>query len=181
MNTPSPLVPQGMMPDRGKSRIRIIVFAIIAAHVFMLCVFLIAGCKKTSTDTAHQDQVAQPPVMPPPDLPPPPSASTNPSQTGVPGNQLVSGTTPLPPPETNIISPPPPPLPQDNLAPPSGSSEHTIIKGETFAILAKKYGVTTKAIEAANPGVNPTRLKIGQKIKIPPPKPASNGSGTANG
>jgi LysM repeat protein len=58
-------------------------------------------------------------------------------------------------------------------------SEHTIIKGETFAVLAKKYGVGTKAIEAANPGVNPTRLKIGQKIMIPPPK-AGVGGGAAS-
>ena len=181
MNTPSPLVPQGTMPDRGKSHIRIAVFTILAIHVVLLSALLIAGCKKTSTDTSQQDQVVQPPVMPPPDLPPPPSAATNPPPTGVTGNQLVGGTTPLPPPDTTPVTPPPPPPTPDNVAPPAGFSEHTIIKGETFGVLAKRYGVTTKAIEAANPGVNPTRLKIGQKVKIPPPKPAGNGRATANG
>jgi LysM repeat protein len=176
MNTPSPLVPQGTLPDRGKSRIRIIVFAIIAAHVFMLGVFLIAGCKKTTTETAQQEP-APPPVTPPVE----PSPLSPPGTTSAPAaspNSLVTATAPVAPPDTNYIPPPPPSI-ENTLLP--TLSEHTIIKGDTFAILAKKYGVTTKAIEAANPGVNPTRLKIGQKIKIPPPKPASNGSGSANG
>jgi LysM repeat protein len=163
------------LPDRGKSRIRIIVFAIIAAHVFMLGVFLIAGCKKTSTETAQQEP-APPPVTPPVEPPPLPPAFTNVPAT--PGSSATA-TAPVPA-DTNVVLPPPPPSPIESIPPPA-FSEHTIIKGETFAVLAKRYGVTTKAIEAANPGVNPTRLKIGQKIKIPPPKPATNGTASGNG
>jgi LysM repeat protein len=143
MNTPSPLVPQGTLPDKGKSHIRIAVFTILAIHVVLLSALLIAGCKKTATDTAQQDQV-MPPVVPPSEAP-------------------------LPPPGSEVPAPVP------------TLSEHTIVKGDTFAILAKKYGVTTKAVEAANPGVNPTRLKIGQKIKIPPPKTAASSAATSNG
>ncbi len=33
--------------------------------------------------------------------------------------------------------------------------------------IAKKNGVTLKALEAANPGVNPNKLKVGAKINIP--------------
>ena len=50
---------------------------------------------------------------------------------------------------------------------PAAGVEHAIAKGETFAVLAKKYNVSVKAIEAANPGVDPKKLKIGQKINIP--------------
>ena len=39
-------------------------------------------------------------------------------------------------------------------------------KGDFLASIAKKNGVSLKALEAANPGVVPTKLKIGQKLQI---------------
>jgi LysM repeat protein len=42
-----------------------------------------------------------------------------------------------------------------------------VIKGDTFATIAKKSNVSVKAIVEANPGVDPKRLKIGQKLHIP--------------
>ena len=39
--------------------------------------------------------------------------------------------------------------------------------GDSLAKIAKKNGVTLKALQAANPGVIPTKLKIGQKLSIP--------------
>lgn len=51
---------------------------------------------------------------------------------------------------------------------------HIIASGDTFGLLAKKYGVSISAIEAANPDANPTRLHLGQKITIPPaPAPSA--------
>jgi LysM repeat protein len=52
---------------------------------------------------------------------------------------------------------------------------YTIAKGDTLGAIAKHNGVTLKALLAANPGVNPTHMKIGQKITIPAPSatPAS--------
>ncbi|MBM3862613.1 MAG: LysM peptidoglycan-binding domain-containing protein [Verrucomicrobia bacterium] len=43
---------------------------------------------------------------------------------------------------------------------------HTIAKGDTFAVLAKKYGIPSSELLAANPGVNPTKLQIGQVVKL---------------
>jgi LysM repeat protein len=48
---------------------------------------------------------------------------------------------------------------------PGGS--HTVASGETFSTIARKYGVSVAAIEAANPGVESSKLKIGQKINLP--------------
>jgi LysM repeat protein len=48
-------------------------------------------------------------------------------------------------------------------------TEHTVMKGDSFFTLAKKYNVSTKAIASVNPGVDSTKLKIGQKLKIPAP------------
>ncbi len=161
-NTPNPLVPQGSLQEQSKrkSQVRIIVFSILAIHVVLLGALLIQGCRPEAP-------------APKSDLPPPP---TN-----------ITDNLPVPPP-TNLPPPPPPPY---NVAPitaptnagdlvPTGPTEYVIQKGDTFAILAKKYGVSVKAIQQANPGVDPTRLKIGQKITIPqkPPGAASSTSST---
>lgn len=45
---------------------------------------------------------------------------------------------------------------------PSGSFAYTIKAGDTFWKLAKTYNTTVAAIQAANPGVNPNKLQIGQ-------------------
>lgn len=51
---------------------------------------------------------------------------------------------------------------------------YEIKKGDTFSVIALAYrkqgiNVTSDQIEKANPGVNPSKLKIGQKIFIPAP------------
>jgi LysM repeat protein len=46
---------------------------------------------------------------------------------------------------------------------------HTVAAGETLASIARKYGVSLTAIQAANPGVTPKKLRVGQTVKLPPP------------
>lgn len=43
---------------------------------------------------------------------------------------------------------------------------HTIKSGDNFGVLAKKYGTTVAAIQKLNPRVSPSRLQIGQKIRV---------------
>jgi len=50
---------------------------------------------------------------------------------------------------------------------PSGTETYKIQKGDMLYRVAAKFGVTVPAIEAANPGLNPNRLQIGQEIVIP--------------
>lgn len=50
---------------------------------------------------------------------------------------------------------------------PPNSFQYTIRSGDTFYSLAIRYNTTVAAIQAANPGVNPNRLQIGQVICIP--------------
>jgi LysM repeat protein len=49
----------------------------------------------------------------------------------------------------------------------SSATEHTIVRGDTFAGLSQRYGVTVRAIQSANPGTDPAKLKVGQKVIIP--------------
>ena len=46
---------------------------------------------------------------------------------------------------------------------------HTVVSGETLASIARKQGVSLAALEAANPGVNPKKLKAGQVLNLPAP------------
>ena len=168
MNTPNPLIPQGTFPDnRGRSHVRIAVFAILAVHVVLLGGLLMLGCRKPTEDTTDK--------------------ATNTTYAGSfqpPTSVYETPTNPLPPPPTNpvannTITPPPtnytPVAPPS--APPESEKEHVVVKGDSFFTIGKKYGVSTKAIQEANQGVDSTRLKIGQKLKIP----ASSGSTARSG
>jgi peptidoglycan endopeptidase LytE len=42
-----------------------------------------------------------------------------------------------------------------------------VIKGDTLGKIAHKNGVSVRALEDANPGVQPTKLKAGQKLVLP--------------
>lgn len=60
------------------------------------------------------------------------------------------------PSQTSSTTPPPPTIGKYNIKP-----------GDTFATLASQFGVTTQQMIAANPGVSPTNLQIGQAVNVP--------------
>lgn len=47
-------------------------------------------------------------------------------------------------------------------------TEHVIAQNDTLWHLARAYGVTVSAIEELNPGLDPTALRIGDVVRIPP-------------
>lgn len=51
-------------------------------------------------------------------------------------------------------------------ATPPGPGEYAVAKGDTLSSIAKKNGLSLKALQDLNPDVNPTRLQIGQKLKV---------------
>jgi hypothetical protein len=57
------------------------------------------------------------------------------------------------------------------------TSVHEIKPGESLSELAKAYGVPVAEIEKANPGVNPRRLPIGDKLTIPATQSANGETG----
>jgi LysM repeat protein len=155
MNTPSPLVPQGTFPEaRGRSHVRIAVFTILGIHVVVLSALMIAGCKKDDKGLTNLPiDTNFPPLENIVRDTSPPAVVTTP--TGVP----PIGT---PPPQPIGVAPTP-----VEPAPPGGTSEYVVLKGDSFYTIAKKLGVTTKAMESANPTVDAKKLKIGQKLQVP--------------
>ena len=51
-------------------------------------------------------------------------------------------------------------------ATPPGPGEYVVAKGDNLGAIAKKNGISLKAIQDLNPGVNANRLQIGQKLKV---------------
>lgn len=49
--------------------------------------------------------------------------------------------------------------------------EHVIQEGENLWLIAKKYKIPVDTLIAANPGINPEKVKIDQKISLIVPKP----------
>ncbi len=53
-----------------------------------------------------------------------------------------------------------------------GGFIYTVRAGDTFFSIARRFGIAVAALSAANPGVDPNRLLIGQQICVPAPAPA---------
>ena len=154
MNNPNPFVPQGSLleqQNKRRSRIKVGVFCVLAVGVVGLTAMLIQGCKREQTETENQ-----------------PSLETN----GIAMNTNL--------PAAVEASNPPVQLPSAMVNAPAvtetAMTEYVVVKGDSFAKIAKKFSVSVKAIKAANPGIEPTKMKVGQKLSIP----ASSGGAAAS-
>jgi LysM repeat protein len=150
MNNQSPLIPQGSFleqKNKGRARVKIAVFVVLAIHGIGLMALLMQGCKKepeASSASSEATNNTAPAFAPPTNVL---AAVTN----------VVTNVT------TAIESVPPPPLP------PINPTEYKVLKGDTFSTIARKFHTTTKAITDVNPGIDATKLQIGQTLHIPPP------------
>ena len=151
MNNQSPLIPQGSaleQKSKSRARVKIAVFFVLAIHGIGLMALLMQGCGQSKEPVTPTETPA---TNPPQAFVEP----TNPPVTT--SNPPVVVTAPVP-----VETPVPP-------AVPAGATEYTIVKGDSFSTIAPKFHVSVKAITDANPGVDSTKLKIGQKIHIPAP------------
>jgi len=152
------LVPQGSLleqKNKGRSRVKFAFFCVVGVHVAALMAALLSqGCKRepSTGDTSS-----------------PTFADTN--LPALPFDTNISYVAPSNVPPPGPIEPPTQPQQQ----------EYAIQRGDSFSTIAKKFGVTAKAIQEANPGVDPLKLQIGKKIIIPSPATAAavkpNGTG----
>lgn len=191
MNNHSPLVPQGSFLDqknKGRARVKIAVFFVLAVHgIGLMALLMLQGCNKPPEAAPPQaaEQAAPPdtPTFEPPSNPPAP-AETSPAATAPAAAEAMPEAAPVTAPETMPVTVPqaapvtaPETMPVTAPTPPTyavaGATEYRIAKGDTFSSIAKKFHVSVRAITDANPGVQPTRLQIGQAIHIPAPTPSA--------
>ena len=98
--------------------------------------------------TAAQPTAAAPTAAPPTQAPAP--AATN---------------TPAPPPPTEAPAAP-------TATPAQGATTYTVQAGDIPVTIAQKFGITVEALLAANPGLDPRNMHVGDVINIPAPPPA---------
>ena len=138
MNNPNPFVPQGSLLEQQSKRRSHLKLAV-------LCVSVVgtAGLIAMLIQGCKREQVSE-------NQPPP-----------VDTNTVVMDTNPPP-----MVASNPPVV----VAPPvveNPGTEYIVVHGDNLGKIAKKNGVTLSALKAANPGVEPTKLKAGQKLTIP--------------
>jgi LysM repeat protein len=72
-------------------------------------------------------------------------------------------------PQPIAIATPSQPAPANPRPPVSKPRTHVIAANETPASIARKFGVNLNALLAANPGLQPTHLRVGQTVNLPSP------------
>jgi LysM repeat protein len=175
MNNQSPLVPQGSLAEqknKGRARVKIAVFFVLAIHGIGLMALLVQGCQKEKetgqTQAGDQTNNAAAPAFA--ESSNAPAAPMTAEVPATPSNSMPAGPAAA---DTHGVSAPMP-------APAATATEYTIAARDNFSTIAKKFGVTSKAIAEANPGVESTKLRVGQKIHVPAPAPAGTPSAVAS-
>ncbi len=185
-----PSLPPLSQPAKGKSNVRLAVITIVALHAVFFGGLLFQGCKpKTADSGLGSDFASGTNAMDYGALTNQPYtdsglASSQPSNP--PPATLGGGSTPgqgeaLP--QQPYVVAPLQPLGQGQAAQPLGQSpqqpamqpstpaavggEYAIARGDTLAKIAKDHGISVASLTKANPGVDPRKLKVGQKLTIP--------------
>ena len=192
MSTPNPLIPQGTFQAqaaKGASNVRLAVATIVAIHVVFFGGLLLQGCKRDAQLAQNTDAPTNAELSTNLTLPPLESSSLYydsssnlPPETGTPlampaGPGTIGLTTPAPTPDsvwqpTNSSST----LGSSTLTEgTSGATKpYTVVRGDSFSRIASRNGTTVAALRAANPDVEPTRIKPGDKLNVPEAPPRAS-------
>jgi LysM repeat protein len=185
MTNPNPFVPKGSLLEqqsKSRSQFKWAVSGILAVSVIGLVAILIQGCKREAPvgDSGSTDLSSLNASNTPADMSSsnsadiysnatPTYATMPPSNTMSAPNQPISAI-PSQPPQQPVSAIPANPV--DNSG---ATTEYTVVSGDTLGKIAHAHGVSLKALEAANPGVDPKKLHPKQKLNIP----AGGGSASA--
>jgi LysM repeat protein len=193
MSTPNPLIPQGTFQAqaaKGASNVRLAVATIVAIHIVFFGGLLLQGCKRDpqvstganlETNTIVATNIGLAPLdsnalfypsgaapsesgtgmTAQPSLPP-----ESPSYGGIVTTEPTNAETLWQ--STNLGG-----VHETTLSTPSESggpmTEYTIVRGDTLGAIAKRNQTTLSALRKANPGVDPLKIRPGQKLQIPAP------------
>ena len=144
---------------------------VLGMNMAAACLVL-QGCKATRPGTDN---------LPPPVVDPGPATriETIPATPSEPSVTVTPEVKPLPPPAVATppakvaeVKPLPPPPPAQKthpkaVAPVAGGSTVVVQRGDTLSGICVRHRVKMSAVVAANPGLNPNHIRVGQKIVLP--------------
>ncbi len=128
--------------------------------ISILLISLVAGCTRSASAPA--------PALPTLGVNRP---TPNPAQTFLPPTRLPGAPILTPTPDQNRSLPTPATRP----------GEYVIQPGDTLGNIARAFGLTLEAIIAANPGIDPNWLAVGQVIQLPQQQDPSTAGLTSTG
>lgn len=184
MSTPNPLIPQGTFQAqaaKGASNVRLAVATIVAIHIVFFGGLLLQGCKRdpkiaesaAATDTNSASaftNLSLAPIdsnslyYPPGGLPG--EAGTNFADT-LPAMDTAGNAAETMWQSTNLSSPGTAGTLAAGGESATAMKEYTIVRGDTLGAIAQRNRTTVSALRDANPGIDPLRIRPGQKINVP--------------
>ncbi len=173
--------PIAKLHKNGDARYKLLMASAVAATLILFSGLFIQGCQRQPATSAANE-----------DLP----SSTTPSDANgtASADKPATTNTVAAAPEaasTNVTTtastaPTAPATPEMSPTAPAGpTKDYTVVKGDSFYKIAKAHHITMKALTDANPGMESSKLKIGQTLHIPEAAetaaatPAASGSTTA--
>jgi hypothetical protein len=162
MNTPSPFIPQGSFLEReqqrGHSKVKLAVFAVLGFHVVLLAMMLIQGCRHNQEADATAQFASLNSAASSPNRPTDTVALAEPTITNAPTlglpDPIQTSTMPILPGASARVQG-------------TATKDYRVVTGDTLAKIAKRHAVSLNVLTQANPGVDPARLQVGQFLQVP--------------
>ncbi|MGO8929565.1 MAG: LysM peptidoglycan-binding domain-containing protein [Limisphaerales bacterium] len=153
---------QAERQQRRREQFKVVVWAVLGANLVLFVGMLIQGCRgepaPTETPSGSPAEVS--------------AADTN--GTAV-ANQKPEADSPVPPsfepvptsPETVTNTVAETATNRASTPAPVAAKQYAVLKGDSFYKVARANGVSLKALTEANPGIDSTKLKVGQVLQLP--------------
>jgi LysM repeat protein len=170
MNNPNPFVPQGSLVEqmnKKRARVKMAVLAIFSGTIVLIApLLLIQGCKRDQSADNSQSSDSTTATADTNTITPTTADTAVNDTTNASSNNMASATSPMTPAPTAtaMMAPAANPAPAPAAA---ATTTYVVVPHDTLAGIAKKYSVKLKELEAANPTVVPTKLKVGATLNIP--------------
>jgi LysM repeat protein len=149
--------PQAEQRRIRRERFQFVVWTVVVANVLLLMGMLIQGCQRepASNETSGGSGSG--------------AASSDTNGTGM-AQQAQDTNAPISPtfepPVTNKMAE----ATVTNALPnpvQGGAKQYVVVKGDTLHKIARRNGISIKALADANPGASNTKLKVGQRLQLP--------------